>query len=381
MKSNHSLKELSIAFHRKLRGKIGIVSKAPLRSPNDLKMFYTPGVGAVSSYLAAHKKEARDLTMKGNAVAVISDGSRVLGLGNIGPEAALPVMEGKAMIFKEFAGIDAFPIVLATQDVKEIVKTIRYISPAFGAINLEDIAAPGCFEIEKQLLKTLPVFVMHDDQHATAIVVLAGLLNAFKVARKNLKTSRIVVIGAGAAGSATAKLLVSYGARNLIMVDEKGILSAKRKGLNSYQKELAEMTNKKNVEGSLREALVGADAMVGLSAPNIVRPEDVERMSEKPIVFALANPVPEIMPQEAKRAGACVVATGRSDFENQVNNALVFPGVFRGALDHGVKRITWAMKIRAAKALAALVRKPTPHAIIPSIFDRRVVKILASVIQ
>ncbi|MDO8474354.1 MAG: NADP-dependent malic enzyme [bacterium] len=381
MKSNSALKELSIASHRKLRGKIGIVSKAPLRSQNDLKIYYTPGVGAVAAYLATHKKEARDLTMKGNAVAVISDGSRVLGLGNIGPEAALPVMEGKAMIFKEFAGIDAFPIVLDTQDVGEIVKTIRYISPAFGAINLEDIAAPRCFEIEKQLQKILPLFVMHDDQHATAIAVLAGLINAFKVVKKNLKTSKIVVIGAGAAGSATAKLLVAYGARNVVVVDEKGILSAKRKGLNLYQKELAAMTNKKNVQGTLQGALLGADAMVGLSAPNIVKSGDVKRMAVKSIVFALANPVPEIMPQDAKVGGAFIVATGRSDFENQVNNALVFPGVFRGALDHRVKKITWDMKIRAAKVLASLVKKPTPRAIVPSVFDPRVVKALASVIQ
>jgi malate dehydrogenase (oxaloacetate-decarboxylating) len=381
MKPIYSLREISLAIHRKLQGKIGIVSKAPLRSQNDLKLYYTPGVGAVSLYLATHKKEARNLTMKGNAVAVISDGSRVLGLGNIGPEAALPVMEGKAMIFKEFAGVDAFPIVLDTQDAKEIVQTIRHISPAFGAINLEDIAAPKCFEVEKQLQKTLPLFVMHDDQHATAIAVLAGLLNAFKVVKKDLRTSKIVIIGAGAAGSASAKLLVSYGARNLIVVDEKGILSSKRRGLNSYQKELARMTNKKNIQGTLADALVKADVMVGLSAPNIVKAEDVRCMGVKPIVFALANPVPEIMPQDAKAGGAYVIATGRSDFENQVNNALVFPGVFRGALDHKVKKITWEMKIRAAKALASLVRKPTPHSIIPSVFDRRVVKALASVIQ
>ena len=380
MKRN-SLGELSIASHRKLRGKIGIVSKAPLRSQNDLKIYYTPGVGAVAAYIAAHKQEARALTVKGNMVAIISDGSRVLGLGNIGAEAALPVMEGKAMIFKEFAGVDAFPIVLATQDAREIIKTIQHIAPAFGAINLEDIAAPKCFEIEKQLQETLPLFVMHDDQHATAIAVLAGLLNAFKVAKKNLKKSRIVMIGAGAAGSATAKLLVAYGARHVTVVDEKGILSRKRKGLNPYQKELARMTNTKNVQGTLQDALLGADAMVGLAAPSIVRAEDVASMAEKPIVFALANPVPEIMPQDAKRGGAFVVATGRSDFENQVNNALVFPGVFRGALDHKVKKITWAMKIRAAKALAALVKKPTVHSIVPSVFDRRVVKALVSVIQ
>lgn len=381
MKRVLSLQEEALARHRQLQGKIGIYSKAPLKSADDLKIYYTPGVGAVSSYLAAHKNQARSFTLKGNTVAVISDGSRVLGLGNIGPIGALPVMEGKAMIFKEFAGIDAFPIVLATQDVKEIVATIQHISPVFGAINLEDIAAPKCFDIEKQLQDTLDIFVMHDDQHATAIVVLAGLLNAFKVAKKNLKTSNIVMIGAGAAGSATARLLISYGAQNLVVVDQKGILSSKRKGINPYQQELARMTNRRNTQGTLKNALVQADALVGLSAGNIVKPEYIRQMQRRPIVFALANPVPEIMPQEAKKAGAFIVATGRSDFENQINNALVFPGVFRGVLDHGVTRITQAIKIKAAENLAALVKKPTPQKIIPSIFDRRIVKAISSVIH
>jgi malate dehydrogenase (oxaloacetate-decarboxylating) len=381
MKHKLSLQEEALAKHKQLHGKIGICSKAPLKSADDLKIYYTPGVGAVSSYLATHKKEARDFTIKGNTVAVISDGSRVLGLGNIGPIGALPVMEGKAMIFKEFANIDAFPIVLATQNVKEIVATIQHISPVFGAINLEDIAAPKCFDIEKQLQDTLDIFVMHDDQHATAIVVLAGLVNAFRVVKKELRKSTIVVIGAGAAGSATVKLLVAYGVQDIVAVDKDGILSRKRKGMEPYQKELAQLTNKKNREGTMRDAFFGVDAMIGLSAPNIVKPEYIGHMQEKPIVFALANPVPEIMPEKAKKAGAFIVATGRSDFENQINNALVFPGVFRGALDHGVTRMTQAIKIRAAEHLAALVKKPTPQKIIPSIFDPRIVKTIASVIR
>lgn len=376
-----SLQEQAIAAHRKLRGKIGVLSKASLKTPEDLKIYYTPGVGAVSSYLHLYKEETRNLTIKGNAVAVVSDGSRVLGLGDIGPEAALPVMEGKAMIFKEFANIDAFPIVLATKDVKEIVSTIKNIAPGFGAINLEDISAPRCFAIEKQLQETLDIFVMHDDQHATAIVALAGLLNAFKVIQKDLRKSRIAIIGAGAAGSAVIKLLAAYGAKHLIVVDENGILSKKRQGMETYQKELAFLSNAEGEEGDLAHALKGAQAMIGLSAPNIVKPEYIERMVQKPIVFALANPVPEIMPDLAKQAGAFIVATGRSDFENQVNNALVFPGIFRGALDRGVKRVTETIQINAAKKLSGLIATPSAHKIIPSLFDKRVVPAVASAVR
>jgi len=378
MKKNISLAKKSLDYHRRLNGKIGVFSKAPLKSMEDLKLCYTPGVGAVSSYLALHKNQVKKYTIKKNAVAVVSDGSAVLGLGNIGVEGALPVMEGKAMIFKEFADIDAFPIVLDTQNVEEIIATIKCIAPVFGAINLEDISAPRCFEIERRLQDMLDIFVLHDDQHATAIVVLAGLINAFGVVKKDLKKSSVVVIGAGAAGTAVTKLLYAYGVRNLVVVDKDGILSKCRGGLLPHQSELAEISNEKCNEGSLANALVGVDAVVGLSAPNIIKPEMIKTMNEKPIVFALANPVPEIMPDVAKKAGAFVVATGRSDFENQVNNALVFPGVFRGALDNNVKRITDEMQINVAKKIAGIIKNPKPNKIIPSIFDKKIVKVIAA---
>ena len=378
MKKNISLSKKALYYHKNLNGKIGVFSKAPLKSMEDLKLAYTPGVGAVSSYLATHKNQVKNYTIKKNAVAVVSDGSAVLGLGNIGAEGALPVMEGKAMIFKEFANIDAFPIVLDTQDVEEIIATIKHIAPVFGAINLEDISAPRCFEIEKRLQNILDIFVMHDDQHATAIVVLAGLLNAFKVVKKDLKKSSIVVIGAGAAGSAVTKLLCSYGVKNIVVVDKDGILSKCRGKLLPHQKELAEITNKNCKEGRLEDAMIKADAVVGLSAPNIIKSEFIKKMNNRPIVFALANPVPEIMPDAAKKAGAFAVATGRSDFKNQVNNALVFPGIFRGALDHNIKIITDKMQINAARKLAGIIKNPKPNKIIPSIFDRDVVKAVAS---
>jgi len=376
-KNNISLAKKALSYHKRLNGKIGVFSKAPLKSMEDLKLSYTPGVGSVSSYLALHKDKVREYTIKKNAVAVVSDGSAVLGLGNIGAEGALPVMEGKAMIFKEFANIDAFPIVLDTQDVDEIVKTIKFIAPVFGAINLEDISAPRCFEIERRLQEMLDVFVFHDDQHATAIVALAGLINAFKVTKKNLKNSSVIVIGAGAAGTAVTKLLHSYGVKNLMVVDIGGILSKCRTGLLPHQEELAKISNDNCKEGSLEDALIGADAVVGLSAPNIIKPEFIKKMNLKPIVFALANPEPEIMPDVAKKAGAFIVATGRSDFENQVNNALVFPGIFRGALDYNIKKITDKMQINVAKKLAGIIKNPNPNKIIPSIFDKKVVKAIA----
>ena len=378
MKKNISLAKKTLNYHRKLHGKIGVFSKAPLKSIEDLKLCYTPGVSAVSLYLASHKDKVKEYTIKRNAVAVVSDGSAVLGLGNIGVEGALPVMEGKAMIFKEFANIDAFPIVLDTQDVNEIITTIKHIAPVFGAINLEDISAPRCFEIEKRLQNMLDIFVMHDDQHATAIVVLAGLINAFLAVKKDIKKSSIAVIGAGAAGTAVTKLLYSYGIKNLVVVDKDGILSKCRKKLLPHQKELALITNENCKEGSIADALVGVDAVVGLSAPNIIKPEFIKRMNSKPIVFALANPVPEIMPDLAKKAGAFIVATGRSDFGNQVNNALVFPGMFRGALDYNIKKITDKMQINAAEKLAGIIKNPKPNKIIPSIFDPKVVKAIAS---
>ena len=377
MEKNISLDKEALDYHKKLNGKIGVFSKSPLKSMDDLKLCYTPGVGAVSSYLSLHKNQVKEYTIKKNAVAVVSDGSAVLGLGNIGVEGALPVMEGKAMIFKEFANIDAFPIVLDTQDVDEIIKTVKHIAPVFGAINLEDISAPRCFEIEKRLQNMLDIFVMHDDQHATAIVVLAGLINAFSVVKKDLKNSSIVVIGAGSAGTAVAKLLYAYGVRDIIVVDVKGILSKCRGGILPHQEELANITNEGCKEGSLADGLIGVDAVVGLSAPNVIKPEFIKTMNEKPIVFALANPAPEIMPDIAKKAGAFVVATGRPDFENQVNNALVFPGIFRGALDYNIRKITDKMQINVAKKIAELIKSPTSEKIIPSIFDPNVVKAIA----
>jgi len=314
-------------------------------------------------------------------VAVISDGSAVLGLGNIGALGALPVMEGKCAIFKEMAGVDAFPIVLDTQDTEEIIKTVKNIAPVFGGINLEDIAAPRCFEIEERLKKELSIPVMHDDQHGTAIVVLAGLINAAKVVKKDLKKMRVVIVGAGAAGRAVALLLLKYGVKDIILVDSAGAIESSRSGMAPYKRELAKMTNPRSIKGSLASAAAGADALIGVSGPGTIAPGHVESMNERAIVFALANPLPEIMPEDAKRAGAAVVATGRSDFPNQVNNSLAFPGVFRGALDRGVREITDNMKLRAAKKLASLVKKPTTQNIIPSVMQKGLVQAVAGAIR
>ncbi len=367
--------------HKKLKGKIEILPKAKIRNFADLSLYYTPGVGAVASYLAKNKKETRNWTIKNNMVAVVSDGSAVLGLGNIGPEGAMPVMEGKAMIFKAFAGIDAFPIVLDTQNTDEIVKTVKNIAPVFGGINLEDIAAPRCFVVEKRLKEILDIPVMHDDQHGTAIVVLAGLINAFKVARKDLYKAKIVIVGAGAAGNAIVKLLYKYGARNILVLDSKGIIYRKRKDLDEYKKELAKITNENNFSGSIADALIGADAVIGVSAAGVIKSEYVLKMNKKAIVFAMANPNPEIMPVEAKKAGVFIIATGRSDFPNQINNALVFPGIFRGALDNEIKAITDEMKLKVALRLAGLIKNPNSEKIIPAIFDKRVVGAVAEAVM
>jgi malate dehydrogenase (oxaloacetate-decarboxylating) len=377
----NSFGKKSLAIHKKLQGKIEMKSKASVKNKKDLSLYYTPGVGAVSSYLALHKDKLREYTMKGNTVAVVSDGSAVLGLGNIGPEGALPVMEGKAMLFKTLANIDAFPIVLSTQDTEEIIQTVKNIAPVFGGINLEDIAAPRCFEIEQRLKKILDIPVFHDDQHGTAMVVLAGMINAFKVAGKSLKKGTVVIAGAGAAGNAIANLLLKFGVGNLILIDSQGIISEKREDINAYKQMLATITNKEKLSGGVAEALRGADAFIGVSKGNTVTGEQVKSMAPKAIVFALANPIPEIMPDIAKEAGALVVATGRSDFANQINNSLGFPGIFRGALDNGVKDITDMMLLRAAKKLAALIEKPTAERIIPPPFDKRVVKAVASAIK
>ncbi|MFH0852197.1 MAG: NADP-dependent malic enzyme [bacterium] len=379
MKKNYA--KLGIEVHKKMHGKISVVSKKPVKTMDDLSILYTPGVGAASSYLAAHKNEIRAMTIKNNTVAVVSDGSAVLGLGNLGPEGAIPVMEGKCVLFKEFGGVDAFPIVLDTQNPDEIVETVKNIAPIFGGINLEDISAPRCFEIEERLEKLLDIPLMHDDQHGTAIVVLAGLINALKVTGKKVSQSKFVIVGAGAAGNATAKLLHGIGAEDIIVCDSKGIIDRRRKDLDPYKKALAKITNKDNVYGGVAVAAEGADAIIGVSKPGSITAEHIKLMAKKPIVFALANPIPEIMPDVAKKAGAFIIATGRSDFPNQINNVLGFPGIFRGALDHNVKKITPGIKLKAAKALAALVKKPSRTNIVPNVFDKRVAKAVANAVR
>ena len=373
--------KLSIQAHRKTKGKLAIASKFNLKNRHDLSIAYTPGVAGPALAIARDRKLVKELTLKANSVAVISDGSAVLGLGNIGPEAALPVMEGKAILFKRFGNIDAYPICLATQDTEEIIRTIKNISVGFGGINLEDISAPRCFEIEERLKKELDIPVMHDDQHGTAIVVLAGLINALKVVGKKKETVKVVINGAGAAGIAITKLLYLYGTRNIIVCDTRGILSKKRGDLNSVKKKILSITNKGNVAGLLQDALVEADIFIGVSAANVLKPEWIERMSDNPIVIAMANPNPEITLENARKTKIKVFGTGRSDWPNQINNSLVFPGIFRGILDAKAKQITEAMKIAAALALAAVVKNPTATKIIPDPFDKKVVPAISNAIK
>jgi len=373
--------KLALALHKKMKGKIEMVSKSRLSNRDEWSTMYTPGVGAVSSHLAKHSKETRAYTIKGNTVAVISDGTAVLGLGNIGPLAALPVLEGKCAILKEMAGIDGIPLVLNTQSVDEVVRVVRAVAPTFGAINLEDIAAPNCFQIEERLKAELDIPVMHDDQHGTAMVVLAGLINAAKVVNKPFETLKVVVVGAGAAGRAITLLLLKAGIGEVIVTDSKGVIYKGRTGLEGYKLELAHLTNSHKVQGDVLAAVAGADAVIGVSGPGAIASAHIEAMAAGAIVFGLANPIPEIMPADAKRAGAAVVATGRSDFPNQINNALAFPGVFRGALDRGVRHITDDMKLAVAKKLASLVKKPTAEEIIPSLMTPGLVKAVASVIK
>lgn len=361
--------QLSIDEHRKKRGKIEIVSKMPVTNRDELSIAYTPGVAAPCLEIAHDPHLARELTATKNMVAVISDGSAVLGLGNIGAEASLPVMEGKCILFKTFAGIDAFPLVLKTQNTEEIISVIKNISGTFGAINLEDISAPRCFEIEKRLIEELDIPVMHDDQHGTAIVILAGIINALKVVGKKKDDIKAVFSGAGAAGIASAKLLFEYGIKNITLVDSKGIVSKNRNDLDMSKQEMLKITNQENKTGSLEDALVGADVFLGVSKPEVLSKDMIRKMARDPIIFAMANPIPEIMPDIAKEAGVRIVATGRSDFPNQVNNSLAFPGVFKGALESGAKKITTNMKIAAAEALASLVENPNEEKIIPGPFD------------
>lgn len=370
----------SLLLHEKLGGKLEIRSKKKITSRAILSLLYTPGVAEPSRVLASTPGRARELSIKKNTIAVVSDGSAVLGLGNIGPFGAIPVMEGKAVLFKELGGVDAFPICLQTQDPVEIVETVRRISPVFGGINLEDISAPRCFEVE-EALQDLGIPVMHDDQHGTAIVILAALKNALRVAGKRASSCKLVISGAGAAATATMRLLLASEERlkEIVIVDSKGIVSSDRPDLNQHKQEIAESTGQRRT-GTLEEALVGADIFIGLSAPGIVRKEMVARMASKPIVFAMANPVPEIMPEEAAKGGAYIIGTGRSDYPNQINNVLAFPGIFRGALDCGATRITTEMKLAAAEAIASLVKSPARGRIIPDALDKRAAKAVATAV-
>ena len=373
--------EKSLAKHKLLKGKISVSLRDTPDTKEKLSIYYTPGVAAVSTYVAEHPHETRDYTWLNNNVAVISDGSAVLGLGNIGPYGALPVMEGKSMLFKHFAGIDAVPIVLNVHTADEIVSAVKAIAPSFGGINLEDIAAPICFEVEERLIADLDIPVMHDDQHGTAIVVLAGLINAAKVTGRKLQDCHVVVVGAGAAGTAIIKLLHLYANPNIVAVDSVGIISRSRDNLHPEKKKLHKYTNKTNLSGALEDALVNADIFIGVSQPGLLTPRLIKLMAKDPIVFAMANPIPEIMPEEANKAGVAVMATGRSDFPNQINNALAFPGIFRGALDNKVNEINDAHKIAAAEAIASLIENPTTDEIIPSVMDSRLVDVISDVIR
>lgn len=373
--------QLALELHETYKGKISL----KLRDNSELdrtklSAYYTPGVAAVSSAIAEHPELLPKYTWTNNLVAVISDGSAVLGLGDIGPRGSMPVMEGKALLFKHFAGVDAVPITIDVHSPDEIVSVVKAIAPSFGAINLEDIAAPKCFEVEEQLKAELDIPVFHDDQHGTAVVVLAGLINAMKVVGKNLRDCKVVTIGAGAAGTAIMKLLHTYGVGSIVAVDSKGIIGDTRDDLNQEKKALLPYLDT-SLSGTLNDAIAGADIFIGVSKPGLLTADMVSSMNEKPVVFALANPTPEIMPDEAKAAGVAIIATGRSDFPNQVNNALAFPGIFRGALDHGVKKITDEHKIAAAEALASLIKNPTAEEIIPSPFDPRVVPAVSNVIR
>ena len=373
-------KEESLKRHLEFGGKIEIKNKFPsIKTKDDLSVAYTPGVAAVSSLLAKEPAKSRDYSIKGNTIAVVSDGSAVLGLGNIGPYGALPVMEGKALLFKEFGNVDAYPIVLAAQDAEEIIKTVKNISPTFGGINLEDISSPRCFEIEDRLIKELDIPVFHDDQHGTAIVVLAALINSLKLVEKKKENIKITISGAGAAGIATARLLAKFGVKNIILVDSKGIVSKSRGDLNEIKTKMLEITNPENIEGGLENSLKNSDVFIGVSAPEILKPEFIKSMSQKPVIFAMANPVPEIMPEEAKKAGAFIIGTGRSDFPNQINNVLVFPGLFRGVLDNKIKKISDEMKIAAAETLAGFLKKGElgVNKILPSVLDKKVAKAIA----
>lgn len=376
-----SISEQSLKFHESHRGKLSVRSKTRLKDHEDLSLAYTPGVAAPCEEIARDPESIYKYTIKGNCIAIVTDGSAVLGLGNIGADASLPVMEGKCVLFQEFAGIDAFPICINTQDVDEFVETVKRIVTPFGGINLEDIGAPRCFEIEERLKQELDIPVFHDDQHGTATVVLAAMINALKVTDRTFENTKIVLSGAGAAGISIAKLLLLYGAKNVIVCDRHGAISKNRSDLPPHKKEILGMTNPNNEDGSLTDVLKGTDVFIGVSGPGILDAAAIQTMADKSIVFALANPVPEIMPEEALAGGAFIIGTGRSDFPNQINNVLAFPGIFRGLLDARLKDIHPGTFICAARALAAHVKNPTPEKIIPDIFDEGVVETVAIAVK
>ncbi|MGM0903390.1 MAG: NAD(P)-dependent malic enzyme [Bacillota bacterium] len=378
-----NLREEALHMHRENKGKLESKSKVPVKTARDLSLAYSPGVAEPCKEIYDKPETVYDYTMKGNMVAIVSDGTAVLGLGNIGPEASLPVMEGKAVLFKSFAGVDAFPICLNTTDIDKIVETVKLLEPTFGGVNLEDIAAPNCFEIEERLKKETNIPVFHDDQHGTAIVTVAGLVNALKIVGKKMTEIKVVANGAGAAGIAIIKLLYSYGVRDIIMCDTKGaIYEGRPQGMNNIKAEVAKYTNRNNVQGSLADAIVGADVFIGVSAAGALTAEMIKTMNSEPIVFAMANPNPEIMPDEANAAGVKVIGTGRSDFPNQVNNVLAFPGIFRGALDARATHINEKMKVAAVEAIAGLISEEelSSEYVIPGPFDPRVAPEVASAV-
>lgn len=374
---SNTLSDQALQLHKENKGKISIQLKTPLETKEDLSLIYTPGVADVSRHLAKHPEETNEYTWRGRCVAVISDGSAVLGLGNIGPEGAYPVMEGKCALFKRFAGLDAVPILLNTQDPDEIIQTVQYIAPSFGAINLEDISAPRCFYIEEQLKKTLDIPIIHDDQWGTAVVVYSGLLNACKVVGKNISDLKIVVNGVGAAGSAIVKILHHNGVQNILACDSAGIIFKDREENSKYKESIASISNFEKISGSLQDAAKGADILIGVSKANLFTKEMIQSMNTDPIVFALANPNPEIMPEDAREAGVAIIATGRSDFPNQVNNALGFPGIFKGILDAGIMTVNLDMLTKAAVALSEVIQNPDAEHIIPSVFNEHVVSTIA----
>ncbi|WP_333648400.1 NAD(P)-dependent malic enzyme [Lacrimispora sp.] len=375
--------KLALELHEKNKGKIEVISKVEVKCREDLSTAYTPGVAEPCRKIRDDKSQVYQYTAKGNLVAVVTDGTAVLGLGDIGPEAAMPVMEGKSILFKVFGGVDAFPICLDTKDTEEIIKTVRYLAPGFGGINLEDISAPRCFEIERRLKEELDIPVFHDDQHGTAIVVSAGIINALKVVGKKIEEVKTVINGAGSAGISICKLLLSIGMKDIILVDKKGALAEGEEWMNDAQKTMAQVTNSENKRGNLKDIMEGRDIFIGVSAPGVVTSQMIASMAKDAIVFAMANPTPEIMPEEAKEGGARIIATGRSDFPNQINNVLVFPGIFRGALDARATDITEEMKIAAAYAIAGIIKEEelTEEYIIPGAFDERVAKEVAEAVK